>query len=112
MNRSELIQLAQPLQAQLSAWRRDLHRHPEIGYEEHRTSAIVAEHLESLGLEVTRNVGQTGLQACFAERPMDQPLLCARTWMPYQSRIRKRWNTARKWKAKRICVDMTLIPPS
>lgn len=61
MNRSELIQLAQPLQAQLSAWRRDLHEHPEIGYEEHRTSAIVAEHLESLGLEVTRNVGQTGV---------------------------------------------------
>ncbi|OMF07942.1 M20 family metallopeptidase [Paenibacillus sp. FSL H7-0942] len=61
MNRSELIQLAQPLQAQLSAWRRDLHQHPEIGYEEHRTSAIVAEHLENLGLEVTRNVGQTGV---------------------------------------------------
>lgn len=61
MKQSELIELAQPLQAKLSAWRRDLHRHPEIGYEEHRTSAIVAEHLEQLGLEVTRHVGQTGV---------------------------------------------------
>jgi len=37
--------------------RRDLHRHPEIGSQEFRTSEIVATTLESLGIEVTRNVG-------------------------------------------------------
>ncbi|GGG02910.1 hydrolase [Paenibacillus albidus] len=61
MKISELLAAAQPLQEQLSAWRRDFHRHPEIGYEEIRTSGIVAAHLASLGLEVTTNVGRTGV---------------------------------------------------
>lgn len=61
MEINELLQLAKPLQQQLTAWRRDFHRHPETGYEEFRTSALVAEHLEKLGLEVTRNVGGTGV---------------------------------------------------
>ncbi|QOS78819.1 amidohydrolase [Paenibacillus sp. JNUCC31] len=61
MEQSQLYQRAQALQPKLIAWRRDFHRHPEIGYEEFRTSEIVAKHLESLGLEVTRNVGKTGV---------------------------------------------------
>ncbi|GBF77754.1 amidohydrolase [Paenibacillus sp. 598K] len=43
------------------AWRRDFHRHPEIGYEEVRTSGIVAAHLRSLGLEVQTGLGGTGV---------------------------------------------------
>lgn len=61
MQQTNLYQLAQELQPRLVDWRRDFHRHPEIGYEEHRTSEIVAAHLESLGLEVTRHVGKTGV---------------------------------------------------
>ncbi|ASA21366.1 M20 metallopeptidase family protein [Paenibacillus donghaensis] len=61
MNISGLLAAARPLQEQLSAWRRDFHRHPEIGYEEVRTSAIVAAHLRCLGLEVTTGVGRTGV---------------------------------------------------
>ncbi len=49
------------MKEQLVAWRRDFHRHPEIGFEEFRTSAIVADHLHSLGLEVKTQVGQTGV---------------------------------------------------
>jgi len=45
----------------MTAWRRDIHAHPEIGFEEHRTSAIVAEKLESWGIAVTRNIAGTGL---------------------------------------------------
>ncbi len=45
----------------LTEWRRDFHQHPELGYEEHRTSALVAERLESWGVEVTRNIAGTGL---------------------------------------------------
>lgn len=41
--------------------RRDLHRHPELGFEEHRTSGIVAARLESWGYEVTRGLGGTGV---------------------------------------------------
>lgn len=45
------------------AMRRDLHQHPELGFEEHRTAGILADHLEKLGLEVHRGVGVTGLVA-------------------------------------------------
>ena len=45
----------------LTEWRRDLHAHPELGYEEVRTSQIVAEKLESWGIEVTRDIATTGL---------------------------------------------------
>lgn len=42
-------------------WRRDFHANPELGYTETRTSNIVASHLESLGYEVRRCVGGTGV---------------------------------------------------
>jgi hippurate hydrolase len=45
----------------LTGWRRDLHRHPELGYEEHRTAAFVARELESLGLSVHTGIGRTGV---------------------------------------------------
>ncbi|MBB4015717.1 hippurate hydrolase [Chelatococcus caeni] len=43
------------------ALRRDLHRHPELAFEEHRTSAIVAEFLARWGYEVTAGIGGTGV---------------------------------------------------
>lgn len=58
---SEAVERASGLKEQLVAWRRDFHQHPELGFEEHRTSMIVAEHLERLGLEVNRGVGRTGV---------------------------------------------------
>jgi hippurate hydrolase len=45
----------------LVAWRQDFHAHPELGFEEERTSAIVAEKLASWGIEVHRGVGRTGV---------------------------------------------------
>ncbi|MEM7668349.1 MAG: amidohydrolase, partial [Pseudomonadota bacterium] len=45
----------------MATWRRDFHRHPELGFDEHRTSARVADLLESFGLEVHRGVGRTGV---------------------------------------------------
>src|SRR3954468_11234799 len=41
--------------------RRDLHRHPELAFHEHRTSAIVAEWLQKLGVEVRTGVAKTGV---------------------------------------------------
>jgi hippurate hydrolase len=46
---------------ELSAIRRDLHAHPEIGFEEVRTSGIVAEKLAQWGIEVHRGLGGTGV---------------------------------------------------
>ena len=43
--------------------RRDIHRHPELGFEEHRTSALVAAKLESWGYRVERGMGGTGVVA-------------------------------------------------
>jgi hippurate hydrolase len=46
---------------ELVAIRRDLHAHPEIGFEEVRTSQVVADQLASWGVEVHREVGKTGV---------------------------------------------------
>ena len=46
---------------ELVAIRRDLHAHPEIGFEEVRTSGIVAAKLEAWGIEVHRGIGGTGV---------------------------------------------------
>jgi len=45
----------------LTRWRRDLHAHPELGFEEHRTAELVAEKLESFGVQVHRGIGGTGV---------------------------------------------------
>ena len=45
----------------LTAWRRDIHAHPELGFEEERTSAIVASKLKEFGCEVTTGIGKTGV---------------------------------------------------
>jgi amidohydrolase len=45
----------------LVEWRRDFHRHPELGFEERRTSQVVREFLEATGIEV-RSCGRTGLR--------------------------------------------------
>jgi amidohydrolase len=55
------------LTGQMVAWRRDFHRHPEIAFEEKRTSAVVREFLESLGLAV-RPAASTGLVAVLEGR--------------------------------------------
>jgi amidohydrolase len=47
--------------AQVIAWRRDIHQHPELGNNEVRTAKIVADHLRSLGMEVREKVGKTGV---------------------------------------------------
>src|SRR5512136_50078 len=52
---------AAALKDQLIAWRRDFHRHPELGFQEFRTSGIVAKYLSSLGMEVQTGVGKTGV---------------------------------------------------
>lgn len=46
---------------QLVTWRRDLHRHPELAFEERRTASIVADELRQLSIEVRTGVGKTGV---------------------------------------------------
>ncbi len=42
-------------------WRHDIHAHPEIAFEEYRTSEIVADKLTEFGFEVDRGLGGTGV---------------------------------------------------
>jgi amidohydrolase len=52
---------AQKLFAYSQALRRDLHMHPEIGYQEVRTSGIIAKELRELGLEISTGIAKTGV---------------------------------------------------
>ncbi|HEX7819448.1 MAG TPA: M20 aminoacylase family protein [Sphingobium sp.] len=45
----------------LVAFRHDIHAHPELGFQERRTAAVIAEQLRAIGLEVHEGVGQTGV---------------------------------------------------
>ena len=45
----------------LTRWRRDIHAHPELGFEEQRTSDLVAAKLVEFGCEVYRGIGKTGV---------------------------------------------------
>ncbi len=46
---------------QMTKWRHDIHAHPEIAFEEQRTSEIVAKELESFGIDVHRGLAKTGV---------------------------------------------------
>lgn len=88
---------------EMTALRRDIHAHPEIGFEEVRTSAIVAEKLANYGIEVHRGIGKTGvvgvlrgakgegrtigLRADMDALPMEE-----RTNLPYASKIPNRFH--------------------
>ena len=45
----------------LARWRREIHSHPELGFEERRTADFVAGKLREFGIEVHRGMGQTGM---------------------------------------------------
>ena len=78
----------------LVALRRDLHRHPELGFEETRTSDVVAERLRASGLTPRRGVGRTGVTADLGDEgaprvmiraDMDALPLTEETGAPYAS---------------------------
>ena len=77
----EIRQRAAQIEEKLIAWRRDIHEHPELGEQETRTAALVAEHLKKLGLEVKTGVAQTGVVG-LAPRRQDpgRSLRCAPIW--------------------------------
>ncbi|WKZ48219.1 MAG: M20 family metallopeptidase [Anaerolineales bacterium] len=62
-----MLKQSHAISEELIEWRRDFHMHPEIGFELHRTSKIVAEELEKMGYRVRRNVGKTGVVAEIGE---------------------------------------------
>ncbi|MDH5738356.1 MAG: amidohydrolase, partial [Gammaproteobacteria bacterium] len=57
----ETIKQIEAFASEMTNWRRDIHAHPETAFEEHRTAQLVAEKLESFGLEVTTGIAGTGV---------------------------------------------------
>ncbi len=63
MTMTELLLRARRFESDLIDLRRDLHRHPELSFQEFRTAEIAARQVEALGFEVRRGVGRTGVVA-------------------------------------------------
>lgn len=89
---------ARAVEDRVIAWRRDIHQHPELSNRELRTSRLVAEHLERLGMKVTTGVAHTGVVGLLeGGRPgpvvalradMDGLPVVERTGLPFASRER------------------------
>jgi amidohydrolase len=62
-----VVKQAHAISEELIEWRRDFHMHPELGFELHRTSKIVADELEKMGYRVSRGIGKTGVVAEIGE---------------------------------------------
>ena len=62
-----MLKQSHAISEELIEWRRDFHMHPEIGFELHRTSKIVADELEKMGYRVKRGIGKTGVVAEIGE---------------------------------------------
>jgi amidohydrolase len=54
---------AQQIAEQLVQWRRDVHMHPELGFQETRTAALIVDELQAMGYWVRPRVGRTGVVA-------------------------------------------------
>jgi amidohydrolase len=94
----QILETVQTIEPELIAIRHDLHAHPETGFEEHRTAAIIAERLRRWGLDVTDSVGRTGVVATLkGKRPgnrsiglradMDALNIEETTGLPYASTV-------------------------
>src|ERR1700722_14497002 len=86
------------LHAEITAWRRDLHAHPELQFDVHRTAASVSDKLKSFGCdEVVPGIGRTGVVGVIRGKPgnkviglradMDALPLEEETGLPYKSTV-------------------------
>jgi len=94
---------ANAIEAQVIAWRRDFHEHPELGNRETRTAAIVAAHLRKLGLDDVRTeVAHTGVVGLL-KGALPGPVVALRADMdalpvteevdvPFASKVHATWN--------------------
>ena len=98
----EIERLTAQVNPKVVAWRRDLHQNPELGNREFRTSAKVAEHLKSLGMEVRTGVAHTGVVGLLrGGRPgptvalradMDALPVTEMVDLPFASKVRAEYN--------------------
>lgn len=75
---SNYLERAQAMREELIAIRRDLHRHPELSFQEYRTAQQIARYLGELGIEYTSGVAKTGVVGHLGE---GRPVLALRADM-------------------------------
>ncbi|MBK6948396.1 MAG: amidohydrolase [Haliscomenobacter sp.] len=95
---SEIDRMADQLESQVIAWRRDFHQYPELSNREFKTAEKIAAHLKSLGLEVRTGVAVTGVVAILRtgkpgptialRADMDALPVTERAPVPFASRVR------------------------
>jgi hippurate hydrolase len=56
-----LVRQIEGFASEMTSWRRDIHAHPELGFQEHRTASFVSSQLKTFGIEVHEGVGRTGV---------------------------------------------------
>ena len=100
--RKSINQGVDKIEQKVINWRRDIHEHPELSNREVRTAALVAEHLKSLGMEVTTGVAKTGVVAILKggkpgpvialRADMDALPVIERTDVPFASKAKGVYN--------------------
>ena len=93
---------ADALESQVITWRRDFHANPELGNHEVRTSAIIAKHLQSLGMQVQTGIATTGVVGILKggkpgpvvalRADMDALPVTERTPVPFASKVKTMYN--------------------
>lgn len=93
---------ADKIESKVIEWRRDFHEHPELGNNETRTAAIVAKHLQSLGMEVKTGVARTGVVGILKggkpgpvvalRADMDGLPVTERGSLPFASKVKTQYN--------------------
>lgn len=100
---TEVESLVSAVERKAIGWRRDIHQNPELGNREHRTSALVSAHLESLGLDLVRtkvaHTGVVGVLKGAAPGPvvalradMDALPVTEMLGLPFSSKVRTTYN--------------------
>ncbi|MBC7886313.1 MAG: amidohydrolase [Ferruginibacter sp.] len=100
--RTRINSAADKIEQQVIIWRRDIHEHPELGNQETRTAAIIAKHLQLLGMEVKTGVAHTGVVGILTggkpgpvvalRADMDGLPVIERTPVPFASKVKVQYN--------------------
>lgn len=101
-NSNQIQAAVKGVEKKVIEWRRDIHQHPELGNREVRTAALVAKHLQALGMEVKTNVGVTGVVGVLKgglpgpvvalRADMDALPVLERTPVPFASKVKAMYN--------------------
>jgi len=109
----EIDRLSAELEPAVIAYRRDLHRNPELGNREVRTAKVIAEHLRKHGWKVRKGVAHTGLVAVLEggkpgavvalRAEMDALPVKEETGLPFASKATAEWNGNKKTPVMHAC---------